>query len=133
MTKTNKDLAELLAKHDQGDLVRSIDEAVLQLIIETDVDGLIGAGRHERSGERTTWRNGYLKVLGWGRFHLSTILDDCSHYIIAWKLCTTMKAEDDETLSAIGPRTMVECHARPGAGRVGLRQRHRGRQARAAQ
>ena len=38
---------------------RSIAEAVLQLIMEADVYGLIGAGRHERSGERTTWRNGY--------------------------------------------------------------------------
>jgi transposase-like protein len=59
MTKTNMDLSELLAKHDQGDLLRSIAEAVLQLIMEADVDGLIGAGRHERSGERTTWRNGH--------------------------------------------------------------------------
>ena len=59
MTKTNMDLSELLAKHDQGDFLRGIVEAVLQLIMESDVDGLIGAGRHERSGERTTWRNGY--------------------------------------------------------------------------
>ena len=59
MTKTNMDLSELLAKHDQGDLLRSIAEAVLQLIMEADVDGVIGAGRHERSGDRTTWRNGY--------------------------------------------------------------------------
>ena len=28
----------------------------------------------------------YLKVLGWGWFYLSTILDDYSRYIIAWKL-----------------------------------------------
>ena len=27
--------------------------------METEVEGLIGAGRDERSGERTTWRNGY--------------------------------------------------------------------------
>src|SRR3546814_14927753 len=27
--------------------------------MEADVDGLIGAGRHERSSERATWRNGY--------------------------------------------------------------------------
>src|SRR5471030_802644 len=41
----------------------------------------------------------YLKVIGWGWFYLSTILDDFSRYIIAWKLCTTMKAEDvTETL-----------------------------------
>ena len=36
----------------------------------------------------------YLKVIGWGWFYLSTILDDYSRYIVAWKLCTTMKAED---------------------------------------
>ena len=36
----------------------------------------------------------YLKVIGWGGFYLSTVLDDFSRYIIAWKLCTTMKAED---------------------------------------
>ena len=41
----------------------------------------------------------YLKVIGWGWFYLSTILDDFSRFIIAWKLCTTMKAEDvTETL-----------------------------------
>jgi putative transposase len=36
----------------------------------------------------------YLKVTGWGWFYLSSILDDFSRYIIAWKLCTTMKATD---------------------------------------
>ena len=36
----------------------------------------------------------YLKVIGWGWFYLSTILDDYSRYIIAWKLCTTMKTTD---------------------------------------
>jgi putative transposase len=36
----------------------------------------------------------YLKIIGWGWYYLSTILDDFSRYIIAWKLCTTMKAED---------------------------------------
>ena len=55
MTKTNMDLSELLAKQDQGDFLRSIAEAVVQLIMEADVDGLIGAGRHERSSDRTTW------------------------------------------------------------------------------
>ena len=34
MTKTNMDLSEFLQKHDQGDLLRSIAEAVLQLIME---------------------------------------------------------------------------------------------------
>jgi putative transposase len=42
----------------------------------------------------------YLKVIGWGWFYLSTILDDFSRYIVAWKLCTTMKASDvTETLT----------------------------------
>ncbi len=36
----------------------------------------------------------YLKVIGWGWFYLSTILDDFSRFIVAWKLCTTMKAAD---------------------------------------
>ncbi|MCD4513793.1 IS3 family transposase [Brucella pseudogrignonensis] len=36
----------------------------------------------------------YLKVIGWGWFYLSTILDDYSRYIIAWKLCTSMKVDD---------------------------------------
>jgi transposase InsO family protein len=34
-----------------------------------------------------------LKVIGWGWFYLSTILDDFSRYIIAWKLCTTMNVK----------------------------------------
>jgi len=38
----------------------------------------------------------YLKVIGWGWFYLSTILDDFSRYIIAWKLCTGMAASDVE-------------------------------------
>ena len=36
----------------------------------------------------------YLKVIGWGWFYLSTVLDDFSRYIIAWKLCTSMAASD---------------------------------------
>jgi transposase InsO family protein len=41
----------------------------------------------------------YLKIIGWGWMYLSTILDDFSRYVIAWKLCTTMKTSDvTETL-----------------------------------
>ena len=41
----------------------------------------------------------YLKVIGWGWFYLSTILDDYSRYVVAWKLCATMRADDvTETL-----------------------------------
>src|SRR4051812_19480284 len=59
MTDERLPLAELLAKAGDGDFLRSVAEAVVQLLMETDVEGLIGAGWHERSGERTTYRNGY--------------------------------------------------------------------------
>ena len=37
----------------------------------------------------------YFKIIGWGWMYLSTVLDDYSRYIIAWKLCSsTMRAED---------------------------------------
>ena len=36
----------------------------------------------------------YFKIIGWGWYYLNTILDDYSRYIIAWKLCSTMRASD---------------------------------------
>ena len=36
----------------------------------------------------------YLKIIGWGWMYLSTILDDFSRYVVAWKLCTTMTSRD---------------------------------------
>jgi transposase InsO family protein len=36
----------------------------------------------------------YLKIIGWGWMYLSTILDDFSRYVIAWKLCTSMTSRD---------------------------------------
>ncbi len=44
---------------------------------------------------------------GWGRYYLSTVLDDFSRFVVAWKLCATMRASDAEPSSAIGPRTMA--------------------------
>jgi hypothetical protein len=58
-TEDRPPIAELLAKSGDDDFLRSVAEAVLQIIMEADVEGLIGAGRHERSEGRTTWRNGY--------------------------------------------------------------------------
>jgi putative transposase len=41
----------------------------------------------------------YLKITGWGWSYLSTVLDDFSRFIVAWKLCATMAATDvTETL-----------------------------------
>ena len=64
----------------------------------------------------------YLKVIGWGWFYLSSVLDDFSRYIVAWKLCTNMRAEDvtatldlalqasglDQTKPADRPRLMSD-------------------------
>src|SRR5205823_1795950 len=43
----------------ESDFLRAVAEAVLQILMESDVEGLIGAGRHERSGDRLNYRNGY--------------------------------------------------------------------------
>jgi putative transposase len=51
---------------------------------------------HKTTRPHEMWQTDftYFKIIGWGWMYLSTILDDFSRYIIAWKLCTTMKAED---------------------------------------
>src|SRR5256885_697211 len=59
MTEDRLPLAELLQKAGDGDFLRAVAEAVLQLLMESDVEGLIGAGRYERSAERLTYRNGF--------------------------------------------------------------------------
>ena len=57
MTDERMALAELLQKSGDGDFLRSVAEAVLQILMEADVEGLIGAGRHERTGDRLNYRN----------------------------------------------------------------------------
>ena len=57
----------------------------------------------------------YLKITGWGWYYLSTVLDDFSRYIVAWKLCATMCAEDvtatlDLALSASGLDQVTVVH-----------------------
>jgi len=36
----------------------------------------------------------YFKIMGWGWYYLSTVLDDYSRFIVTWKLCSTMKTDD---------------------------------------
>ena len=52
--------------------------------------------KHKTTRPNEMWQTDftYFKIIGWGWFYLSTVLDDYSRYIIAWKLCTTMRAED---------------------------------------
>ena len=52
MTDDRMALLEALQKADDGNFLRSLAETVLQILMEADVEGLIGAGR-------STWRNGY--------------------------------------------------------------------------
>lgn len=49
----------------------------------------------------------YLRVIGWGWYYLSTVLDDFSRYIVAWTLSPTMGADDvqntlDQALAITG-------------------------------
>ena len=57
----------------------------------------------------------YLKITGWGWYYLSTVLDDFSRFIVAWKLCATMKPQDvtatlDLALAASGLDQMTVVH-----------------------
>lgn len=72
--------------------------------------GLMTAPAHivvsasEEFKDKTTYPNQmwqtdftYFKIIGWGWYYLSTVLDDYSRYIVAWELCKGMKAEDAES------------------------------------
>jgi len=52
--------------------------------------------RHPTRRVNELWQTDftYLRVIGWGWYYLSTVLDDFSRYILAWKLSTTMNAGD---------------------------------------
>lgn len=52
--------------------------------------------QHPTSRVNEMWQTDftYCKIIGWGWYFLSTVLDDFSRFIIAWRLCTTMSAHD---------------------------------------
>jgi transposase InsO family protein len=57
----------------------------------------------------------YLKVTGWGWYYLSTVLDDFSRFVMAWKLCATMRVKDvtatlDLALAAAGLDRVTVVH-----------------------
>jgi len=60
----------------------------------------------------------YFKIIGWGWYYLSTVLDDFSRYILSWKLFTSMNANDvQETLDMALDKTNIK--------KVGVRHRPR--------
>src|SRR5690242_7947461 len=59
MTDDSMALLALIQKSDDGDFLKNVAEAALQRIMDYDVENLIGAGPHERTPDRLTYRNGY--------------------------------------------------------------------------
>ena len=56
----------------------------------------------------------YFKVIGWGWYYLSTVLDDYSRYIIHWELCDSMKAEDvKRTVNTAIEKAKLKSKAKP--------------------
>jgi putative transposase len=60
----------------------------------------------------------YFKLQGWGWYYLSTVLDDYSRYILAWKLTPTMAATDvqatlEAALTSAGLVRRVRVRHRP--------------------
>jgi putative transposase len=49
MTEDRMALIEAIQKADDGNFLRALAETVLQIIMDADVEALVGAGRHERA------------------------------------------------------------------------------------
>ena len=51
----------------------------------------------------------YFRIMGWGWYYLSTVMDDYSRYILAWKLSASMTATDVmETLDMARARAGID-------------------------
>ena len=82
--------------------MRDEHHAKRQIVEVRNIDLVAGALTRDEVGSQSKveeqiyrqYKRCIRRELGWGWFYLSTILDDYSRYIIAWKLCTTMRAED---------------------------------------
>ena len=62
MAKAKMDLSGFVGKlleEQDGDTLREGIRVLSQALMESEVSGLIGAERYERSGERSSYRNGY--------------------------------------------------------------------------
>ncbi|MBV8912264.1 MAG: transposase, partial [Acetobacteraceae bacterium] len=59
MTEEENSLFELVQKSGDADFLRELAQSTLQRLMEFQIEGLCGAGRHERSPDRVNSRNGY--------------------------------------------------------------------------
>ena len=73
--------------------------------------------RHPTRRVNELWQTDFsqFKVVGWGYYYLSTVLDDFSRFIIAWKLTTGMSHTDvedtlDLALAATGVKQVAVQH-----------------------
>jgi transposase InsO family protein len=83
-------------------------------LIKSPVFQMVSAGdkfEHPTQRVNEMWQTDFtqFKVLDWGWYYLSTVLDDYSRYIISWKLSPTMNAEDaKDTLDIAVEKTGVD-------------------------
>ena len=88
-------------------------------LITTPAHILLSAGKefkHKTAFVHELWQTDftYFKVLGWGWYYLSTILDDYSRFIVYWELCEGMKVEDvQRTVDRAIEQAGLTLHQRP--------------------
>ena len=68
-------------------------------LVESPAFQVISAAEHFKQPTKRIhelWQTDftYFKIQGWGWYYLSTVLDDFSRYILAWKLTPTMSTTD---------------------------------------
>jgi transposase InsO family protein len=95
-------------------LVERVRATALAPVLPADVEPSASEFTDKTSAPNEMWKTDftYLKIIGWGWMYLSTILDDFSRYIIAWKLCTIMKAEDVTATLTLAASGCDQAHVR---------------------
>ncbi len=73
--------------------------------------------KHKTKRVHELWQTDftYFKIVDWGWYYLSTVLDDYSRYIVSWRLTTSMMAKDvtatlDDALAKAGLEQMNVRH-----------------------
>jgi putative transposase len=86
-SKHSIDVTELKQiAQDQPDLLRPLIQAVLQEVLETEMDEALQAGKHERSAQRLGYRSGYYRrglVTRVGQLELRVPQDRQGHFSTA--------------------------------------------------